>query len=115
MYFDIGVIGVYLEGMLLEGMLYFEFQINVMTSPIKVCATSQHFLIWMTMAKQLATRWYCDIFTLKYALLVYETKNPLHFDYSRSIPATYGGQKDSRLDTLYDSTNGNSSYEYLWL
>ena len=48
-----------------------------------------NFLIWVTMVRQLATRWYRDIFTMKY-----ETKNPLHLDYGTLIYATNGELND---------------------
>ena len=54
-------------------------------------AIKRHFLIWMTTVRQ-PTKHRCPcVLTLKYTLMVNETKNPQHLDCGRSIPATHGG------------------------
>ena len=60
-YFDIGVIRVNLEGT-----VFLASEINVMTSPIGVRgrATYWHIPSWMTIVRQLASRWYRDFLSI---------------------------------------------------
>ena len=71
---------------------------NGLCVTIRALTTSRNFLIWMRTVRQTRTRWHRGIFKSKLGFLsMNETKNLLHLDCGRSIPATHGGYNYSRI------------------
>ena len=79
-------------------------------------------LIWMTTYETPMFLFFNFKMCLYFCLLGNETNNPQHLDCGRSIPATHGGQNDSRLggassphQGVVDSYNLSKSLKRQWI